>query len=200
MTNQNRQVWISKPWTRPVFWQLFIHPTILYQSRHAFLRLDLCSRLILDSQLNLRRPCDDVILKGTKKANFLSSLSNTKWGLPTRLSKILITSMLHATTDYAVTAWLRLPIPELFSEKLTLIDNICKIKALGALRKSLSIFLGHNLDMTPLEVRLSAKNSNTVAIIAAKHPSTPLYHLYCNSAKQSPTRIKVPSTPTFSPP
>lgn len=36
----------------------------------------------LDKQLKFKKHRDDVIAKGKKQANYLSSLSNTKWGEP----------------------------------------------------------------------------------------------------------------------
>lgn len=129
--------------------------------------------VVIDNQLNFKWHRSEVIAKGTKRANFLSSLSNTKWGIPPRLFKILMTSTVHAATDYAVAAWLSLPIPKYFTEKLTTIDNICATKALGALRNSPATFLRHDLNLLTPDVRLSSKIVNTVAIIAAKPPTTP---------------------------
>lgn len=71
----------------------------------------------LDSHLKFKTHRDDVIAKGKKHATFLSSLSNTKWGVPPKLFKILITSTVHAATDYAAAAWLQLPVQNFFFRK-----------------------------------------------------------------------------------
>lgn len=60
----------------------------------------------LDSRLTFKRHRDDVIAKGKRRANFISSLFNTKWGIPPRLFKILIIGTIHAATEYAVASWL----------------------------------------------------------------------------------------------
>lgn len=90
-----------------------------------------------------------MIAKGRKRANFLSSLSNTRWGISPRLVKILITATVHAATDYAAAAWINLPIPKFFSENLSSIDSICATKALGSLRNSPQVFLQHDLHLQP---------------------------------------------------
>lgn len=82
----------------------------------------------LDCQLKFKKHRDDVIAKGKKRANYLSSLSNTRWGIPTKLFKILIMSTVHAATDYAAAAWMSLPIPKFYVEKLATIDAICATK------------------------------------------------------------------------
>ena len=38
-------------------------------------------RVVLDSALSLKQHRNEVISKGTKRAHFLSSLSNAKWGI-----------------------------------------------------------------------------------------------------------------------
>lgn len=124
----------------------------------------------LDKHLTFKTHRDEVVAKGKKRAAFLSHLSNTKWGIPPRLFKILITSTVHAATDYAAAAWIGLPIPQFFSEKLTSIDSICATKALGALKNSPYLFLRHDLDLQPPEVRLTAKIVNTIALIASRPP------------------------------
>lgn len=129
----------------------------------------------IDSRLTFRRHRDNVLAKGRKRANFLTSLSNTRWGIPPKLFKILMTATVHAATDYAAVAWLPLPVPKFFAEKTLSIDTICVKKALGALRHSPNLFLKHDLDMKPPEIRLTSKILNTVAIIAAKPPSHPLF-------------------------
>lgn len=133
-----------------------------------------------------------MIAKGKKRANYLSSLSNTKWGIPPRLFKILITSTVHAATDYAAAAWLSLPVPKFYADKLTSIDTICATKALGALRNSPHIFLQHDLNLTPPDIRLTAKITNTVALIASRPPSHPLYHFYQHARKTRPQAHRSP--------
>lgn len=134
-----------------------------------------------------------------KRANLLSSLSNTKWGIPPQLFKILISSTVHAP-DYAVAAWQNLPIPKFFAEKLRLIDNICKTRALGALRNSPSVVLRHDLDMKAVAIRLSARIANTIAISAAKPPSHPLFSFYQHARKTTPTTHKGPLPAYFQSP
>lgn len=136
--------------------------------------------VMLGSRLSFKSHCDDVIAKGGKWANFLSSLSNTKWGIPLRLFKILITATVHAATDYAAGAWLSLPMPKFCSEKPMAVDAIYARKALAVLRDSPPLYLRHNFDLKLLEVRLTAKILNTMALIAAKSPSHPLhsYHTH----------------------
>lgn len=146
----------------------------------------------LDSHLKFKTHRDDVIAKGKKRAHFLSGLSNTKWGIPPKLFKILITSTVHAATDYAAAAWLQLPVPKFFSEKLTSIDSICATRALGALRNSPHIFLQHDLNLVPPTIRLTAKIANTVALIASRPPSQPLYHFYQHAKTTNPQSHKAP--------
>lgn len=55
-------------------------------------------------------------------------------------------AIVHAATDYAVAAWLPLPVPKFFSEKMLVIDMICATKALGALKNSPTLFLKHDGD------------------------------------------------------
>lgn len=146
----------------------------------------------LDSKLSFKRHRDDVIAKGKKQANFLTSLSNTRWGIPPRLFKILMTATVHAATDYAVAAWLPLPVPKFFAEKMSSIDTICATKALGALKNSHTLFLKHYLDLTPPEIRLTAKLLNMIAIIAAKPPTQPLFCFYRQARDIKPHAHKGP--------
>lgn len=87
---------------------------------------------------------------------------------------------------------MNLPIPKYFSEKLTSIDNICATKALGALRNSPVIFLRHDLDLKPPEVRLLEKIANAIAMIASKPPDHPLFHYDKHSCKTKPQAHKKP--------
>lgn len=144
----------------------------------------------LDSRLTFKRHRDDVIAKGKRRANFLSSLSNTKWGIPPRLFKILITSTVNAAGDYAVAAWLQLPVPKFFSEKLATIDSICAKKALGVLKNSPYLFLRHDLDLKTPEIRMTTKIMNAIATIAAKPPAHPLYSFYKQAKKTNPQAHK----------
>lgn len=146
----------------------------------------------LDRRLTFKRHCDEVIAKGKKRAQFLTSLSNTKWGIPPHLFKILITATVHAATDYAVAAWLNLPVPKFLSEKLMSIDAICVTKALGALKNSPTLFLRHDLDMKKPETRITAKILNTIVIIAAKPPSHPLFQFYNKARTTKPQAHKGP--------
>lgn len=146
----------------------------------------------LDSRLTFRRHCDDVIAKGKWRADFLSSLSNTKWVIPPQLFKILITATVHAATDYAVAAWLQLPVPKFFSEKLSTIDSICATKALEALKNSPYLFLRHDFDIKTPDIRLTMKIMNTIATIAAKPPSHPLYSFYEQARRTNPQAHKAP--------
>lgn len=134
---------------------------------------------------------DDVIAKGKKRASFLSSLSNTKWVIPPKLFKILITSTVHAATDYSAAAWLPLPVPKFFSEKLAFIDNICATRTLGALRNSPHLFLQHDLNLVPPHIRLTAKVVNTVALIASRAPRS----LYTISTNTTETQTPTPTSP-----
>lgn len=111
----------------------------------------------LDSRLTFNSHRDDVIAKGRRRAHFLANLSNTKWVIPPRLFKILITATVHAATDYAAAAWLNLPIPKFYAEKLSTINMICATKALGALKNSPGVYLRHELDLKPPEIILTAK-------------------------------------------
>lgn len=108
--------------------------------------------VMLDSQLSFKRQREDLVAKGKTRANFLSSLSNTRWGVTPRLFRILLSSTVHAAIDYAVTAWMNLPIPQFFSEQLARIDAICATRELGALRNSPHIFLRHDFDLKPPEI------------------------------------------------
>lgn len=129
--------------------------------------------VILDRQLNFKGHQDKVIARGTKSANFLSSLSNTKWGIPPHLFKTLITATVHAATDYAVAAWMNLSVPQYFSEKLTTIDNICSTRALGALRNSPDVFLRHDLDMQTPRNQAVGKDSKRGRADREKSPPPP---------------------------
>lgn len=146
----------------------------------------------LDSQLKFKTHCDDVIAKGRKRANCLSSLSNTKWGIPPKLFKILVTSTVHAATNYAAVAWLLLPVPKFFSEKQAAIDAICATRALGALKNSPNIFLQHDFHLKPPSIRLTAKIVNTVSLIASRPPSHPLYHFYRHARGTQPQAHRSP--------
>lgn len=146
----------------------------------------------LDCQLKFKTHRDDVIAKGKKRAAFLSSLSNTRWGIPPLLFKILITSTVHAATDYAAAAWLQLTIPKFFIEKLSSIDGICATRALGALRNSSHIFLCHDLHLVPPESRLTAKIVNTVALTASQPPLQPMYHFHHHTRRTNPPANKSP--------
>lgn len=137
----------------------------------------------LDTKLKFQTHRDNVIAKGKKRASFLSSLSNTRWGIPPRLFKILITSTVHAATDYAIAAWIHLSIPKFFSGKLSSIDMICSKKALGALNNSPHVFLQHDLHLQPPHIWLTARIVSTIALIASRPPSHPLYHFYQHTLK-----------------
>ncbi|KAG0139232.1 hypothetical protein CROQUDRAFT_14965, partial [Cronartium quercuum f. sp. fusiforme G11] len=41
--------------------------------------------ITIENNLSFRKHRKDVIAKGLKRANFLSSLSNTRWGIPPKL-------------------------------------------------------------------------------------------------------------------
>lgn len=135
---------------------------------------------------------EDVIAKGKNRASFLSGLSNTKWGIPPKLFKILIRATVHARTDYAVGTWMTLPVPKFFTEKPTTLDTICATKALGALRNSLYMYLRHNLNMNLTEARLTEKILNTVDPIVAKPSSHPLYVFYKHAQETNPCPHKGP--------
>lgn len=147
---------------------------------------------MLDGQLSLKRHRDDFFAKGGKRANYLTSLSNTKWGIPPRLFKILMTSTVHAVTDYPAEAWLYLPIPKFFLEAMASIDAICATRALGVLRNSPRLFLRQDLDLQPPDVQLTFKILGTRAILAAKLPSHPLYKVYTHARRTRPQAHKGP--------
>lgn len=52
------------------------------------------------------------------------------------------------------------------------------------------IFLRHDVDLKPTEVRLSEKIANTIAIVASTPPNHPLYHYYDHSRKTKPRAHK----------
>lgn len=60
----------------------------------------------IDSHLSFKLHRQDVLAKGKTRANFLSSLSNTRWGVTPRLFRILLTSTVHAATEYAASQYL----------------------------------------------------------------------------------------------
>lgn len=153
--------------------------------------------MTIDKHLTFKKHKEDIIAKGKKRAAFLSSLSNKKWGIPPRLFKMLITSTVHAAIDYAAAAWINLPIPQYFTKKLTKIDTICATKALGALENSPHIFLRHDLNLQPPNIRLTAKIINTVALIASQPHTHPLYHVYQHARKTRPQAHKGPSHAYF---
>lgn len=146
----------------------------------------------LDSCLTFKRHKEDVISKGKRRAHFPSSLLNTKWGIPPRLFKILMTATVHAATDYAVAAWLPLLGPKFFSERMMTIDSICATKALGALKHSPYLFLKHDLDLKMPAVRLTAKIMNAVATIVEKPATHPLYAFYQQAKDTKPQAHKGP--------
>lgn len=83
-------------------------------------------------------------------------------------------------------------VPQFFAEQLSKVDAICATKALGALRNSPHVFLRHDLNLQPPEVRLTAKILNTVAIVASKPPSHPLYYFYIHARKTKQAAHKGP--------
>lgn len=146
----------------------------------------------MDSNLSFKHHRDKVVAKGKTRAKFLTSLSNTRWGVTPRLLKILLTSTVHAATDYAAAAWMNLPVLKFFSEQLMKIDAICATQALGALKNSPHLFLRHDFDLKPPDIRLTSKILNTVAIIAAKPRSHPLAHFYAHARRTIPQAHKGP--------
>lgn len=72
------------------------------------------------------------------------------------------------------------------------INAICATTALGALRSSPHIFLRHDLDLQPPDVRLKSKILKTISIIAAKPPSHPLYQFYAHAKTTKPAAHKGP--------
>lgn len=95
-------------------------------------------------------------------------------------------------TDSAAAECISLPIPKFFADKMLTIDAICATKALGALKNSPHLFLRPDLDMKPPEIRLTAKKLNTIALIAAKPPTHPLYHVYQPAQDPSPQAHRGP--------
>lgn len=148
--------------------------------------------MTLDSRLTFRKHKEEVIAKGKKCASFLTSLSNTKWGIPPTLFRTLITATVHAATDYAPAAWVNLPVPKFFTEKPTCTDCICANRARGALQNSPQIFLRHDLNLKRPDIRLTERIINTIATMAAKTPTQPLYHMYQHAKETLPQSPKSP--------
>lgn len=111
----------------------------------------------IDNNIKFKKHRSYTIAKGLKRANFLSSLSNTRWGIPPNLFRILLMATVHAATDYGAAAWLTLPISIDFGAKLKQIDHIVARKALGALKSTPSDFLYHDLNLIDPITRLTGK-------------------------------------------
>lgn len=72
----------------------------------------------IDHNLKFKKHKAKTIAKGLKRADFLSSLSNTRWGISPNLFRILIMATVHGPTNYGAVAWLQLPISIDFGLKL----------------------------------------------------------------------------------
>lgn len=142
--------------------------------------------VILDENLNFKKQKLNTISKGTKRINFLTSLSNTIWGIPPKLFRNLITATVHAATDYASPAWIQLPINKDFASQLTKIDQIGARKALGALRSTPGIFLYHDLNLLQPETRLTNNTLKFIARISAKPTTHPLKHYFDKAKRNHP--------------
>lgn len=148
--------------------------------------------VMVNENLNFKKHREAVLAKGLKRANFLTSLSNTRWGIPPNLFKILITATVHAATDYAVAAWHQLPLPKFYSTKLSVIDNIVARKALGALKSTPLVFLKHDLGLPSPEARLTGKILSFVARVAAKPFDHPLRAFFTHAKSTSPSYHRDP--------
>lgn len=147
---------------------------------------------MIDRHLNFRKQCDEVIAKGLKRAYFLSSLSNTQWGIPPNRFKTLITTIVHAATDYAVPAWLQLPIPIFYAEKLRTVNNIMARKALGTFKSTPLVFLRHGLNLPTPDIHLSGKILNFLARASTKPLTHPIRALFIRGKTTSPKCHKAP--------
>lgn len=68
-----------------------------------------------DSQLSFKQHRQDFITKGSQRAGFLATLSNTQWGIAPKLMRTLLTTTVHTATDYGAAAWLPMEVPEYFT-------------------------------------------------------------------------------------
>lgn len=135
--------------------------------------------------------------KKKRCANLLSSLSNTKYEISERLSKFFISITVHTANYYAAGAYINLPIPKIFTEKLKQNDSICLTTALGALRK-----LNHYLPQTqfrPKSTGRLADNKNgkynwPYRIQATEPPALPFFFNTLSKQSQWLTRDQLMDT------
>lgn len=105
---------------------------------------------------------------------------------PPKLLKTLMTTTIHAAVDYSAVAWLPTEPPRFFVDQLAAIDNTCARSALGALKTTPTVFLRHNLYMTPPATRLQGKVLGFMARSLAKPTTHPFFKLIQQAQSSTP--------------
>lgn len=142
--------------------------------------------ITIDDKLTFAQHRLNTLTKGRQRAGFLALLSKTDWGISPKLMKTLLTTTIHAATDYGVAAWLQFEPPTYFIKQMTVIDNICARAALGALPSTPAAFLHHDLMLTPPKIRLQSKIMNFMATALTKPKHPPLYSFVKQAQNSNP--------------
>lgn len=130
-----------------------------------------------------------MIAQGRQRAGLLVGLSKTGWGIPPKLLKTLMTTTIHAATNYGVMVWLPPKPPNFFIEQMLAIDLTCARASLGALQTTPSVFLHHNLHLTPVKTRLQGRILAFMARSLTKPQSHPLFQIIQRS-QTSPAKYR----------
>lgn len=173
--------------TKKTFWVLFSQqetdpactPTIDFADRKKIPPAPAAKWLgvLIDKELTCKQHRLNVVAKGRQRASFLAGLSRLGWGIPPKLLKTLMTTTIHAATDYRVMAWLPTEPSSFFLEQMTSIDLTCARAAIGALHTTPSVFLTHDLHLTPPKIRLQSKILGFMARSLTKPQSHPIFQI-----------------------
>lgn len=173
--------------TKKTFWVLFSQhdidttspPTINFADRKRIPPAAAAKWLgvLVDRALTFKQHKLNVVAKGRQRAGLLANLSTTGWGIPPKLLKILMTTTIHAATDYGVMAWLPTDPPNFFVEQMTAVDLTCARAALGSLKTTPAVFLRHDPNLTPVTTRLQSKILRFMALSLTKPQSHPLFQI-----------------------
>lgn len=185
---------------KKTFWVLFslhthpVPPTIDFAERKRILPSPSARWLgiNIDDKLSFKQHRLDVLAKGRQRAGFLAGLLKTGWGIPPKLLKTLMMTTIHAAIDYGAMAWLPTETPRFFEDQLAAIDNTCARAALGALKTTPTVFLRHDLSMTPPAARLQSKVLSFMARSLAKSTAHPFHKLIQQSQASIPRSHRNP--------
>lgn len=185
---------------KKTFWVLFslqdheVLPTIDFANRKQ-IRPSPSARwlgITIDNKLSVKQHRLEVLAKGRQRAGFLAGLSKASWGIPPKLFRTLMTTTIHATTDYGAMAWLPAEPPKFFTDQLTIIDNLGAKAALGALSTTPAVFLRHDLNLPPPKARLQSKILSFMARSLAKPASHPFFQLIQQAQRAHPKSHRNP--------